>query len=123
MEEEGQVVCLNCGYNHRTRERVNVEKTLAATGGDWFLHLLPGIVCVLVVLLALAIITEGFLFRAEKEAAWGEDKWVNPYSLGLVIWRAVFWLFVGFFCARFAIKRLILNPRPPERQMQTRKKS
>jgi DNA-directed RNA polymerase subunit RPC12/RpoP len=118
--EEGQVVCLNCGYNHRTRERPAVQKTYEPTGGEWFLHLLPGILCALLVLLALSIITEGFLFRAEKEAAW-EGAFVNPYMLGIVIWRAVLWLFIGFFAGRFAIKRLILHRRPPEREMVKKK--
>src|SRR6476659_6476046 len=53
LEEEGQVVCLNCGYNHRTRERINVAKTYEPTGGEWFIHLLPGIVCALVTLMLL----------------------------------------------------------------------
>jgi DNA-directed RNA polymerase subunit RPC12/RpoP len=121
MESEDQVVCLNCGYNHRTRERILTEKTYNPTGGEWFVHLLPGILCVIVVLVAVLIIVDGFLFRAEKEAAW-EEATLNPYRLGLVIWRAVFWLFIGFFAARFAVKRLILHPRPAERRMAVKKK-
>jgi DNA-directed RNA polymerase subunit RPC12/RpoP len=121
LESEEQVVCLHCGYNHRTRERIQTDKTYEPTAGEWILHLLPGILCACVLLLAVLIIVDGFLFRAEKEAAW-EEATVNPYRLGLVIWRAVFWAFIGFFAARFAVKRLILHTRPTERKMATRKK-
>jgi DNA-directed RNA polymerase subunit RPC12/RpoP len=121
MESEEQVVCLHCGYNHRTRERIQTEKTYNPTGGEWFVHLLPGILCAIVVLLAILTIVDCFLFRAEKEAAW-EEATVNIYRLGLAIWRAVIAAFIGFVAARFAVKRLILHPRPVERKMAVKKK-
>src|SRR5262249_11108546 len=107
MESEEQVVCLNCGYNHRTRGRIQTEKTYNPTGGEWFVHLLPGFLCAIVVLLMILTIVDCFLSRAEKEAAW-EEATVNQYRLYFVIWRAVIAAFIGFVAARFAIKRLIL---------------
>ncbi len=121
MESEDQIVCLNCGYNHRTRERIQVEKTLEPTGGEWVLHLLPGVLCALVVLMAIGELLFSWIHRAEKEAAYA-DMAVNPFGLGIVIWRSVLWLFIGFFAGRFAIKRLILHPRPPEKEMPKKKK-
>jgi DNA-directed RNA polymerase subunit RPC12/RpoP len=123
MEEEGQVVCLNCGYNHRTRERPAVAKTMEPTGGEWFIHLLPGIICALVVLSAIGgIVVIWTVFpRLDVEH---DAEWWNPVVFGLPgrIWNTVITLFIGFLCGRFAVKRLIFHTRPPERAMQSKKK-
>ncbi len=116
MESEDQVVCLNCGYNHRTRERIQTEKTYEPTAGEWILRLLPGILCVLVDLFCLAVILNSWIGREEKEAQWSES-FVNPFGLGICIWRTVLFLFIGVLAGRFAVKRLIFNPRPVERRM------
>lgn len=122
MDSEDQVVCLHCGYNHRTRERIQTEKTLAPTGGQWFFHLLPGIICAFFMLLFLSDIPLTWINREEHYTAYGEDALFNPYGLGLSIWRTVIGLFIAFFLGRYAVKRLILNPKPRERQMAKRKK-
>jgi DNA-directed RNA polymerase subunit RPC12/RpoP len=121
MESEDQVVCLNCGYNHRTRERVQVEKTYEPTGGEWFVHLLPGILCALAVLILLGGIVV-FWTVFPKIAAENESEWWS-FIVGLPgrIWNSVISLFIGFFCGKFAVKRLILHPHPPERQMKSKK--
>jgi len=121
LENDEQVICLNCGYNRRTRERIATEKTMEPTGGEWFIHLLPGIVCALVTLSILVGIPLDFVLRSQLEAEHAEDT-INIYGLGVTIWRSVLWAFIGFLCGKFAVKRLILHTRPPERKMQTRKK-
>src|SRR6185436_6520369 len=47
--EEGQVICLKCGYNLRTRERHSTRVLHVTTGMDYFIWLLPGFICLLVV--------------------------------------------------------------------------
>jgi hypothetical protein len=121
LEDDEQVICLNCGYNRRTRERINTEKTMEPTGGEWFIHLLPGIVCALVALAMLVGIPIDFVLRSRLEAEHTEDT-INIYGLGVTIWRSVIALFIAFFTGKFAVKRLILHTRPPERKMQTKKK-
>jgi hypothetical protein len=123
MESEEQVVCLHCGYNHRTRVRIQTEKTLEPTGGEWFIHLLPGILCALVVLLIIGDLCFIWINRADRYAAYDPDAWFNPFGLGLAIWHSVIGIFIAFAAGRFAIKRLILHPRPPEREMAKRKKA
>jgi DNA-directed RNA polymerase subunit RPC12/RpoP len=122
MEAEDQVVCLNCGYNHMTRERIKTEKTYEPTGGEWTIHLLPGILCAL---LTLSLIGGIVVYWAvfPKLAAEHDSDWWNPIVFGLParIWDSVISLFVGFFTGKFAIKRLILHTRPPEREMQKKK--
>ncbi len=122
MESEDQVVCLNCGYNHRTRERIAPQKTLELTGGDWFLHLLPGILCALWLLSLIAsIVVYWTVFpniAAENDAEW----WSVFFALPGRLWDTVISLFIGFFVGRFAVKRLILHPRPTERKAKLKTK-
>src|SRR5262245_55958990 len=44
---EGDIICLNCGYNTVTRMKPQPRKVRETTGGDVFLWLLPGILCAL----------------------------------------------------------------------------
>jgi DNA-directed RNA polymerase subunit RPC12/RpoP len=122
MESEEQVVCLHCGYNHRTRQRIQTEKTMEPTAGEWFIHLLPGILCALVVLSQLASIALYWTWFPKMEAENDSEWWSIGFGLASRIWNTIISLFIIFFAGKFAIKRLILNARPPERKMATRKK-
>jgi hypothetical protein len=114
MESEDAIICLHCGYNTRTRERAKTRKVEDTTGGDYFLWLLPGVACALVVL-AIIGFNVWYLMKidevVDKEGTWygaalchgGIKTWVVIMSLGL-IWLA----------GKFAVKRLILHFHPPE---------
>jgi hypothetical protein len=115
MESEDATICLHCGYDRTKRERHNVVQTYETTGMDYFLWLLPGIVCAIMVLVLIGFIVflvtalAGVL-EANKDSAWA--------ALGLRViqlWGSIIGLFIIFFCGRFAIRRLIFNPVPPER--------
>jgi hypothetical protein len=115
MESEDAIICLSCGYNTQTRMLVESRRLHRTTGGDVFIWLLPGIICAIMVLVMIGFIV--FLFVSlpdiikENQNAW----WAFSVRASL-LWGTIFALFVIFFCARFAIKRLILHPTPPERQ-------
>jgi hypothetical protein len=123
MDEE-DVICLNCGYNTQTRQHLRIERTYANTPGDVFLWLLPGILCVIGI-----FITIGF------DLAWWfllEPYWWKPMddfigltsiSLGIRVWEVVISMFVMWFLAKFAFKRLILHPTPPEMKKDPKKQS
>ena len=53
MQSEVAIICLRCGYNKVSRELVRTRKIKETTGGDKFLWLLPGILCVLLVLVLI----------------------------------------------------------------------
>jgi DNA-directed RNA polymerase subunit RPC12/RpoP len=114
MESEDAVICLHCGYNTQTRERHEVKMTYHMTGTDVFLWLLPGIVCALVFFsligfIIFLIISLKDIVEANKEAWW-------VFGLkAMQVWGTVISLAIMFFCAKFAIRRLIQNPTPPER--------
>ena len=48
LEDDDVVVCLECGYNLQTRERLQEKVLEPVTGGDYFLWLLPGIACAII---------------------------------------------------------------------------
>src|SRR5262249_55539433 len=51
--EEGAIICLSCGYNTQTREHFKTKKVYETTGMDYFVWWLPGIACILAILLML----------------------------------------------------------------------
>ena len=123
MEEE-DVICLNCGYNTQTRMHIRTERTYANTPGDVFLWLLPGIACVV-----------GIFFTIGFDFFWWfflEPYWWTPmddffgfksFSRGLKVWEVVMSLFVIWYLGKFAFKRLILHPTPPEMKKDPKKAS
>jgi ribosomal protein L37E len=114
MESDDAKICLHCGYDTTQRERHKVIQTYETTGLDYFLWLLPGIASAITVLAMIGFIV--FLILSLKQVV--EDNkeawWV--FSLkAMQLWGTIFSLFVIFFCGRFAIRRLIFHPVPPER--------
>jgi hypothetical protein len=116
MESEEQVVCLHCGYNHRTRERVGTRKTYDTTGGDYFKWLLPGILCAIGTLILIGCIIMFWTLFRRLEVDYDPEWWSIFFGLWARLWGTVICLFIGFFLTRFAVKRLILHPTPPERE-------
>jgi hypothetical protein len=116
MESEEQVVCLHCGYNHRTRERHLPKKTYDTSGGQQFVWLLPGILCVVGDLILIGCIVVFWAVFPGLESDHKDDWWSIFFGLWARIWGTVILLFVGFWLTKFAVKRLILNPHAPERE-------
>lgn len=117
LEEEGQVVCLHCGYNLQTRERLEPKVYEPLTFWNWFWWLLPGVICAFVCLNFLGAIGYCIYILIYP---WEGYEGSSTFRM-FVIYSAVACGFVAFFCGRFAVKRLILNPRPPEREKRVKK--
>jgi len=118
------IVCIHCGFNNRTRVKADTRKVYAPTFSEWAMHLAPGIIAVLVCigLIVLNYITatnmrswlEGtFLEMDEVDAAGRKRFYIAP---GAFIFLIAF-ISLGIFvpCLRFAIRRLFVEYRPPER--------
>lgn len=114
MESEEAIVCLHCGYNTRTRTQGATKRVVHRTFLDWLLWLGPG-------LLALAAV--GALFGFDYWFWYGlADMWKSmdeslgavSFSMGIRVWVLFFSFGAKFFIGRFAFKRLILHPVPPE---------
>ena len=112
LESEDAVVCLVCGYNTRTRTRAQTRAVEETTVAAWILWLLPGILCVLFILFTFTF-DVWYSFKIQGLVA---DAWYEFLGhQAVIIWLWIMCLFAMFFAGRFAVKRLIFNPRPPER--------
>lgn len=114
LESTEAVICVNCGYNTVTRQRVGTKKVIENTGGDQFAWLLPGFICIAVILLLIAadLIYVFLLPRWVKDGDFEFLSWG-----GFKLWFVIFSLFGMFFAGKFAVKRLILHPTPPEQEV------
>ena len=118
-------ICQECGYDMQQRKRHATVVTAEATGEEVFQHLLPGILCVVLIVALLVVnvicflnmrdwMTNGMLDAGEKDEATGNAKFILP-PLCFNLWIGLMSLAVSFFAGKFAVKRLILNPKPEEK--------
>lgn len=126
MESHDALICLNCGYNTRTRMRPEIKQVYQNTGTQVFLWLLPGIICVLVM---IALLVWYIIFWMNIEG-WMEDSWFEDEKgppttylggLGPGFLRLYLFLFTAACyvpLVRFSIKRLIRNNKPQERKIK-----
>jgi hypothetical protein len=123
MDEE-DVICLNCGYNTQTRQHIRTERTYANTTGDVFMWLLPGIICVISIFVVIGF---DFFWWFGLDSFWWKPMddflGLTSISLGFRVWEVVISLFVIWFLGKFAFKRLILHPTPPEEKKESARKS
>ncbi len=111
MESEDSIICLKCGYNTLTREQARLKKTRDITGMDYFLWLLPDILCV-VGIIVLIIWDIWFCTQIDDYV---KDEWYEFVGSGAVkLWQTIATVFMMFGMLMFAIKRLIINYTPPE---------
>lgn len=108
--EEGQVVCLKCGYNMQTRTRYNTKVVHVQTGGDYFLWHLPAGLCTLVIMACIAFLV---IIWTETPDLGDIGEYIQKWRWGAV-YTSCFLAFIIFSCSRFAINRFIYHPHPPE---------
>jgi hypothetical protein len=133
MEEDARI-CIHCGYDTEKRVKYDSKKVYETTGGDYFWWWLPGILCVLAVVLLIVLdvlyclffpkwFVEGWaklmadaggsrvqMFRGEADKPW----LAYLFHPLLTVWSWVVTAFLVWKSGKFAVKRLILNWRPPE---------
>ena len=134
MKDEEQVICLNCGYNKVTRERIRTRKIKEVTGGDKFMWLLPGIGAVVGVLAMIGyciwhhFALPGVMINNWEELTTGKglsrlealkDESVGFFEAAVVhpaieVWLFVFIIFGCWKAGKFAYKRLVVDNQPPE---------
>ena len=115
MESEDAVICIHCGYNTQTRSRVASKVTIETTSADYFQWWLPGILCIFLIFVLIGWdVFYVFFFPAMVKDGFYE--WL-AYP-GLRFWGVIVSIFMMFFAGLFAVKRLILNPTPPEKEVK-----
>jgi hypothetical protein len=113
--EEGQIICLNCGYNLRTREHHRTRKVYEVTPWEHFVWLSPGIACVLAVLFLIGF-NIWYLAKIDDVVSWENDSFfLGMWTItGIKLWVVITSLFLIWLAGRFAVRRLILHFQPPE---------
>jgi hypothetical protein len=113
--EEGDIVCLHCGYNTNTRTKPQRKKVRDVTGGDIFLWLLPGILCAIASTLLLGLIIFFILWLIAVRSLAGEyDSYQISCASCCLLWPTILMIWLLYKSTRFAIKRLIFDNKPPE---------
>ncbi len=114
MESNEAVVCLHCGYNTLTRIHTETRRVFERTFWDWCKWLGPGIACVLTIA-GLVGFDLWFCFGLnEMWKGWDDAIGTSSISQGVRLWIVVMTLWVMWKALKFAVRRLILNPVPPE---------
>jgi DNA-directed RNA polymerase subunit RPC12/RpoP len=112
MDGPDAIICLHCGYNTVTREKLAIRKVNDVTSQDRFLWLLPGIVCAAVVFFLIVFdILYCVFVRPGADSGWV----VGLFGYGAIkMWVCIGTVFIMFFAGRYAYLRLLVNPDPPE---------
>jgi DNA-directed RNA polymerase subunit RPC12/RpoP len=108
------IVCVYCGYNTQTRSLGKTKRVVQQTGVDTFKWLMPGFLCVagvfvLVLLQVVYVVYLGPSYRIEEGVLWG-----LLFNEPVYLWLTMILVGVIWGIGRFAFKRLILEPTPPE---------
>lgn len=113
LESKDAVICLNCGYNLETRTFAKTKVVYEITSQDRMHWLMPGVLCVVGIILIVAF--DGW-FCFGLDGMWASwEQYVPPsFTKGLRAWFVFVTCFGIWFAGRFAYKRLVLNPTPPE---------
>lgn len=120
-------VCLHCGFNNITRTRAESKKVWAPDSSDYMNHLGPGLgalaICIgliamdIVVLLNMREWLTGSFLESEQADPTDPSRkamLVRPGAFITLIWAATVMPIIG--TARFAIKRLLIDNKPMEKQ-------
>jgi hypothetical protein len=112
MADDKAIICLECGYNTLTRTMGKTEKVLALTFGEHLMHLLPGLLCVfgIVTLMAL-LLWYCLVFPGTVTGFW---RFADHESMRM--WATIIVLFAIWTLGFFAFRRIVLNPKPAEKQ-------
>jgi hypothetical protein len=120
MESEEAIVCLFCGYNTQTRQWGNTLRTTSVTGGQHFVYLLPGLMFALMLLIFIV----GILMFCNDLPGLVTNTWawffdhesMRMWIVGIAL--CFMWVF-GWL----SVKRLVLYPKPKEREKETTSRS
>ncbi len=110
--EPGAIICLHCGYNTQTRKLGKLTKTIEKTGNEHFMHLLPGLLVALCIVMVI-IHNLWFCFEFPKTVEPGTFVALFAHE-SMKFWSALISLFLIWGLGMFCFKRLVLEPKPHE---------
>jgi len=123
LDPPDAIICIHCGFNNRTRAKADMKTVWAPDVMDWFMHLLPGLLALAIVIsiIVFDIITimkmrewlsGSFLESDDMDASGRKKMYVAP---GAFIFLIIF-ILMGILipCAKYAFKRLAIEYKPVE---------
>jgi hypothetical protein len=119
LESENQVICLNCGFNNKTRTLNRVKKVQHKDFVDYLKwHAYPIVCTIIFIITAVLLILYYVRYRqwaidnrAEDTVAWLLSNQVSQ----IYIWVAALTIF--WKCGKPAVTRFIFHPHPPEEEV------
>lgn len=113
LESEEVVICIHCGYNLRTRQRLATKKTYETTVADRSAWLMPGFISIGAIF--GLIIFDLFFCLALPRLIEKNDDWSWLSAGGIRLWVVIISIAIMLGLAKFAYHRLIVEPTPPEK--------
>jgi predicted Zn finger-like uncharacterized protein len=124
LDPPDTMVCLNCGFDLLARRRHDSRKVYELSTGDYVMHYLPGIGCVLAIgaLIFLDIFCwmnmedwfrGSILETDDPDPNTGKKKLYLPPGM-CVLWIIVPSLYIIWKAGVFSFRRFVINWRPPE---------
>jgi hypothetical protein len=123
LDPPDALVCIHCGFNNLTRQKAEMKTVWAPDVMDWFMHLLPGLLALALVIAAIVLdvvctmnmrdwMTGGMLESDDIDASGRKKMYVAP---GAFIFLIIF-LSLGVMIpsAKYAFKRLAIDYKPSE---------
>jgi hypothetical protein len=114
LDPPDAVICIHCGYNTITRQRATTKKVYETTAQDIFLWMLPGIMGIIGIILLIVMDVLAY----QRLPPWLEaNEWDKLVTPGVCVFWVIFpSLFMMYRAGKIAVYRLIIQPKPPERE-------
>jgi hypothetical protein len=112
MASAEAVICIHCGYNTQTRQRIATKKTYETTAADRSRWLMPGFASIGGIF--ILIFFDLFFCMALPRMVDESSDWVILTYGGVRLWVVIFSILIMLALGKFAYGRLIQNPNPPE---------
>lgn len=117
MDSEDAIICLHCGYNTRSRRRAETKRVLEITSQDRIQWMMPAVACIIGILVLVGL--NVFLWFGLQGMWQTWDEATTPsLSRGLRTWISAFSLWGCYAAGKFAFRRLVLQPAPPEEEIK-----
>jgi hypothetical protein len=113
MASADAVVCIHCGYNTKSRQRMGTQRTYETTSSDRMSWLMPGFLS-LGGIFAL-IVFDLILCLALPRMVDEQSDWSLLTARPVRLWSVIISIIVILGLDKFAFQRLIVNPNPPEK--------
>jgi len=117
-------ICLNCGFNNLTREKMETKKVDGATTEDWAMHLGPAIIAIIITVTLIGVniwfcmnvrewLLGSVMDMEEKDAAGRPKFYIHPaafmVTIGIISAR------LAYSCTKYAYRKLVVEKAPEER--------